>query len=343
MGRKRKHGKGLPAYVYAGKTGYEYRPYQGPGIKRPCITLAPLGVPMSEVWAAYERQQAQPPIDLAWLLTSYRDSQQFRQHNDGRSKSIDTVREQTRQIDFILRYPRGGGKVFGSAPLKSITPGVMRKYLDARSVTGSPVAGNREITLISTAWNWALERDLIKWPNPCKVVRRNTEHARTRYVTDEEYTMGYRIAADGPAWAQPAMEIAYLCRMRGGEVRRALKTDITPEGFQTRRLKGSRDALTEWSDRLRHAIQSALETSGNTIYLLADREGKPIGKWAWNSYWQRWQKKLEQQGVIPFTFHDLKAKGVSDFEGDKQAASGHRTLAQVATYDRSKKRVKPTR
>lgn len=35
-----------------------------------------------------------------------------------------------------------------------------------------------------------------------------------------------------------------------------------------------------------------------------------------------------------FTFHDLKAKGITDFEGDKQAFSGHKTCAQMETYNR---------
>lgn len=38
-----------------------------------------------------------------------------------------------------------------------------------------------------------------------------------------------------------------------------------------------------------------------------------------------------------FTFHDLKAKGVSDLEGslnEKQAISGHKSASQTARYDR---------
>ena len=38
-----------------------------------------------------------------------------------------------------------------------------------------------------------------------------------------------------------------------------------------------------------------------------------------------------------FTFHDIKAKGISDFEGnihDKQQFSGHKTVGQVNVYDR---------
>lgn len=43
-----------------------------------------------------------------------------------------------------------------------------------------------------------------------------------------------------------------------------------------------------------------------------------------------------------FTFHDLKAKEISDLEGtleEKQAISGHKNTAQTATYDRKTKIV----
>lgn len=44
------------------------------------------------------------------------------------------------------------------------------------------------------------------------------------------------------------------------------------------------------------------------------------------------------------TFHDLKAKGISDYEGsgrDKQRFSGHKTESQVLIYDR-KVKLSPT-
>jgi hypothetical protein len=40
-----------------------------------------------------------------------------------------------------------------------------------------------------------------------------------------------------------------------------------------------------------------------------------------------------------FTFHDIKGKGVSDYEGNKQEFSGHKNPAQVATYDQKVKVV----
>lgn len=52
--------------------------------------------------------------------------------------------------------------------------------------------------------------------------------------------------------------------------------------------------------------------------------------------WRRAKHRAEASlgRKIDFTFHDLKAKGISDYSGDKQRFSGHRNPAQVAVYDR---------
>ncbi|MGE4260027.1 hypothetical protein [Shewanella fodinae] len=45
---------------------------------------------------------------------------------------------------------------------------------------------------------------------------------------------------------------------------------------------------------------------------------------------------------MDFTFHDLKAKGISDLDGNlqaKQAISGHKNIGQTARYDRKTKEV----
>ena len=44
-----------------------------------------------------------------------------------------------------------------------------------------------------------------------------------------------------------------------------------------------------------------------------------------------------------FTLHDLKAKGITDTQGDKQAAGGHVDPKMVAIYDRLPLDVDPTR
>ena len=57
----------------------------------------------------------------------------------------------------------------------------------------------------------------------------------------------------------------------------------------------------------------------------------------------RWMKAKQAAKVaypdmdFDFTFHDLKAKGISDLSGslyEKQAISGHKNFEQTARYDR---------
>jgi integrase len=290
---------------------------------------------MSEIWKAYEAQIKDTVQSLAWLLRNYQNSEQFK------LKALSTRKMQDAQIHRIIQYKTKNGKRFGSVLIKSITPGVMRKYLDARKRDGSPTAGNRESALISTAWNWSLERDMIKEPNPCAVVKRNPEKARTRYVTDQEYQIAYKLAQRYP-YLQPMMEMAYLCRMRRTEIINATRAQILNEGFDTLRTKGSKDALTLWSNRLK-AAANYKAGNVNSIYIIHDNKGQRITDSAAKSAWTRLKKMMKQAGIEPFNFHDLKSKGVSDFEGDKLKASGHKDPKMLNVYDRKKMKIEATK
>ncbi len=137
------------------------------------------------------------------------------------------------------------------------------------------------------------------------------------------------------------MEVAYLCRMRRIEIRDLKKKDLLPEGLDTRRVKGSNDTITLWSDRLRNAIHVATSHKRkiDSLYIFADDNGQPVTDDAFSSAWGRLKKKYKGK---PFTFHDLKARGISDFDGNKQDAGGHKTASMVAVYDRKKKKVRAT-
>lgn len=50
-----------------------------------------------------------------------------------------------------------------------------------------------------------------------------------------------------------------------------------------------------------------------------------------------WQK--QKYKGMDWTFHDLKAKGISDFEGDKQEFSGHKSRLINERYNRSPDKV----
>lgn len=329
----KKRTNGLPPYVYAGRSAYDLHIYNGKGHPRKVIRLCSLNSPMSEIWHAYEQYNKHEILNLDWLLRKYMKSEQFNKN------TTETIKSQTQMINRINNYPRGQDKILGTAELKIITSGVLRRYSDSRAKT-SPVSANREISLISVAWNWALERDLIIFINPCTNVKRNKESARTRYVTEQEYQSAYLLAEKYP-YLQPAMELAYLCRMRRCEILGATRKQILSDGFDTLRAKGSRDAITLWSPRLRKAVKANHTVAG--IYIIQDEKGQRITESAFKSAWTRLKKLMVTNGIEPFNFHDLKAAGVSDTDGNKQDASGHRDAKMVAIYDRKKKQVEPTR
>lgn len=81
-----------------------------------------------------------------------------------------------------------------------------------------------------------------------------------------------------------------------------------------------------------------------SLYIIHDDHGQPIIESTFDSAWQRLMVKASHLGLKErFTFHDLKAKGVSDFVGDKQRAAGHRTARMADVYDRKVERIKATR
>lgn len=64
-------------------------------------------------------------------------------------------------------------------------------------------------------------------------------------------------------------------------------------------------------------------------------------KYTRDGFYSRWlNAKQDAKAAFPdldFTFHDLKAKGISDLSGtlyEKKAISGHKNVEQTARYDR---------
>jgi integrase len=344
MGRPRaeKNHHALPKYVYIRRGWYIYREHHG-GRPGKDVKLCPDDATISEVWRRYESIVCvgAPSKTLDWLMQQYLESAQFRE------RAPKTQKEYHAQAKTLSAATIKAGGTFGQVDAERVTPGVITRYADARKKadgTPAPVAANREIAFLSTCFSWAVARDLLK-TNPCKGAERNTERHRTRYVTDAEYQAVYQLAARWPH-IQCAMEFAYLCRMRLGEVLDMRESDIKPDGIHVRRTKGSRDNLTLWSPRLEMALALSRslpmpQARPINAHLLRGKKGEKITVSGFHDIWQPLMKSAVETGIKPFHFHDLKAKGISDSDGDKQQASGHKTAAMVQAYDRKLARVKP--
>lgn len=318
----------LPPRVYRGKSKFEFHPARGGS-----VNLCPLDSPISLVWAQYERalRDELDKYTLAALIDQFFESGDFFR-----------LGKET-QKDYA-KYARKIIAVFGKMDPGSVKPQHIRQYLDKRGAA-APVQANREKTFLSRVYGWAYERGLVD-RNPCKGVRQFKEKARERYISDTEYDALYSVA---PVVVKVAMELAYLCVARQGDLLALQKSQLLETGIFIRQGKTSTAQIKAWTPRLEAAIELAkteqLKNGVSSVYVICHPNGAGYKRDGFNSRWQ--QAKEDARRAFPelrfdFTFHDLKAKGVSDLEGslqDKQEISGHKTISQTARYDRKIKVV----
>lgn len=342
----------LPSRVYRGKYSYEFRPKSGG-----CVTLLKIkrdtdGKPVEtdslkhDVFVAHAKANSATTQreDFDWLIRIHMASLQWKELSNSQQQSD------------ILRLKRIS-PAFGKMLPSSIGSGHIRQYMDKLGETKKPSA-NRDHGFLSRLFNWGIERNYIR-VNPCEKVKKFPEQARSRYIEDWEYDLVYKIAIKSSyPWIAPLMEIAYICRMRDSEVRGILEdVHIRDKGIFVERSKHSKNEITAWSPRLRKAVEDArnlCDTKGPTREinrpLFKGRSGGPITATNRKSGWRRirelaMEEGLEINGEIitlkeSFTFHDIKAKGITDHESK---AGGHRSKKMEAVYDRKPEIVKATR
>lgn len=320
MGAKRQKDRGKwPKYVYESKGRVVWREYLGKVDGKYTfakeMVLCKLPASDKDVWAAYLRATDQSTDTLSWLLTTYHESPQF----DALSKK--SREEYVGYKAKILNRPVKAYGTFGATPYSAIKKTTIRKYLDtyAGKKGLAPIAANRHVQYMKAAYNWAMERyDTVK-VNPCTGVKLNKQTPRTRYVTDDEYTVAITYAMEGGSpYLAAFMEFSVLCRARRIEISGLTHSHISREGISLRRTKGSEGEITTWTKRLEGAVSYAKSLHPEApapiagTYLIHDKHGKPITNSCFKSAWRRLMDKVEATGIEPFTFHDLKAKGVTD-------------------------------
>lgn len=338
----------LPKGVYKDRGIYRYKAYLGRENGKikwgKSIRLCSVNATMSELWREFERVQGRSTDTLHWLLTTYNSSPQFK------DLAVSTQVGYEGYLTVICNRKIKTG-TFGDVELRAITKRTIRKYLDSYD---SPVTANRHIQYLKAAWNWATQRyENVPEKNPCMGVTLNKEVPRHRYVTMDEYALVYDAALSMrvPYFAY-AMELAYLCRARRGEIFSLTESDIMNKGLYLERAKGSKDEVTLWTARLRAAVNGC-----KTIYpdapvpikgalLLHSKTGRPFRKNALDSAWQRVMakaKKMAKETGIElehFTFHDLKARGITEH---KDKHGGHKSRKMQAVYDRLPDYIAATR
>lgn len=325
MGRKRSNpaDNWMPPRTCRGRSAFEFKPKNGGTIRLCGFDSTP-----AQVWAAYEA-----------LINNKKDESIFDGLVDSFFNSGDFKELATETQKDYRKYAVKVLAVFGTMQPDNIRPEHIRKYMDKRGVK-SRIQANREKAFISRVFRWGYERGMVKM-NPCKGVKQFKESARTRYITNNEYDALYSVA---PPVVRVAMELAYLCCARQADVLSMKTSQLIDEGILIQQSKTGVAQIKGWGLRLRAAVNMAtllpLNSGMSSIFVIHQPSGAGYTRDGFNSRWMKAKKEAKEKYPelnFDFTFHDLKAKGISDLSGslyDKQAISGHKNASQTARYDR---------
>ncbi len=312
---------------------------------------------LSEIWQATEAQAVRTVATFTTL------SNDFQQTLTWRELSRSTQKDYLNCHHAITTKETTVGKL-GDVPLAQWTVVVIRKYRDKRA-EDSKSRANKELSYIKRVFAWAYEYGIVP-VNPGTGVKKLKIEPRQHYAEDRDYHYFLTIAKQSGYWyVAPAMELAYLCRMRMCEVMDLTDANEQDNGLIIYRRKGYKTNITEWQPRLR-AIWDELKQKRTEILndrkqpspiradqrhlFISERTGDKLNISSLQTAMQRInalaKDQAQKDGVefTHFTFHDLKRKGISDTDApDRMASAGHRSPGMMKVYDVKPDVVQPTK
>lgn len=314
---------------------------------------------LSEIHRIIEESQGINRDSLKWLCDKFHASTQYKELSAGSKKDYKYCRE------VVLAQPTKLGKPLGQLPVSKFSAPLIQRLID-RIAADHPSKAAHVLRYLRRLFRWGAVRGYCSL-EPVSGLESPKERKQHRLPSDEIYERLLALAKERgplprnrkgacPAYLWIAMEIGYLCRLRGIEVDTLTEGNATKAGLLCNRRKGSRDNITAWSPRLQTAWDAAI-TLRNTIWtqrrspipmkaddrpIFVTVDGTPLSKDALDSAWQRFMVMAVGEGIIEqadrFGMHDLKRKGITDTPGtraEKQEASGHRSEAMMDVYDLS--------
>lgn len=302
------------------------------------VRLCAASATRAQVWIIYESFTCHPDDQLNAICCEYIGSPQFTRLAVSTRNQYKVCYTGLCKVTF-----NKGSRLMELSPAK-ITPGILQQILDIRIAEGIPVQGNREIKgFLSAVFSWGLARDRIPGlqSNPCHLVKRNKEIARTHYVEDWELEIAQRHATRE---LRLFMELAYLLYARSQEALRLTRKNLLDEGVFVDRLKGSKSNIVRWSPRLRKAIDECKAISILSPHLLTNNSGKRVTYSMLKKPWARLMQTCININpeFHPFTPHDLKRKGMTD-QVLEQNSAGHKSEAMRQRYKVKPDQVEPAK
>lgn len=323
MGRPRKQpGQGLPERVYLKSGSYYYVHAEGQRWER-------LGADLDaakKVAAQYNSGAGHHPNTFSFWI------EQWKKENNARV-TAGTLAPRTRDDYAADLVPIEA--VFGKMTPGSIQAWHITKYLKIGREAGRPVRANREKAAMSACLSWIIsDTELGITINVAKLVRRNHEEKRKRYVSDEEYHAVYAHA--GPA-ERALMELVYRTLQRPSDVLRWTWSSIDANGVLSFK-QGKTGAL------MRIAVTATLRAcfddlaaarKKKSLYLVPREDGRPYTESGISSMLR---KAVVAAELKDLALYDMKAKGATDMYQNGtpieqiQALCGHDKSSTTEIY-----------
>jgi len=293
--------------------------------------LAPETATRAEVLTLWEQSRFEGNDTLKAMVKTYLKSEKYRRLKPATQESYERLLMQ------VINWEMPRFKTpFGSLKLAQINNKTIQSAFDQQEPN---TARNRRFTVVKAVYAWGIQRFDGIDKNPVIGLELMAEPPRTRYITDDEWNHIYNLA---PTTLRLMMEGAYLLRARRNELSSLHRVDnIKPKGVLIERTKGSWDGVVGWSPRLRKWVRSCKNNNKQAFskYLMHNTTGGPITKSSLDSMWRRVWAKADPD-IEHFTFHDIKAKGITDHP-DKEG--GHKSPKMKEVYDRENRKEKPTK
>jgi len=188
--------------------------------------------------------------------------------------------------------------------------------------------------------------------NPIQSIRTMRTPPRGRYITDSELRR-IKVSAMTGEDAQDTrsgpmlcalIDMAYLTGQAIGDLLRMEWGQLGPTGITFARGKVAKTTgsklVVEWTPKLRSLEQRLrvlrAERHGDVAQVFLRQDGQP---WRYAGASSAWQRARRRAGITDCTFHDLKAKALTDKEAREgmraaQAMGQHSTEGQTVTYVR---------
>ncbi len=235
----------------------------------------------------------------------------------------------------LIQYRYAAGLIkdaFAEFDPAEVTQGHVAQFHDHLGAT-TPNMANRCLTVLRIIFDKACRWGLAPY-NPASGVRRHEESKRTRYLNDAEFAA---IRVKARPWVALLMDVLYLTGQRVGDVLALKRAAVTTEGIEFEQQKGGKRLRVAMTDELRDVLAAASRLHGN---VLSPYVFHPRGKGTRYSYFtarDAYRLACEAAGVEDTTLHDIRAKALTDAEGeglDATALAGHSSPAMTARYIR---------